>query len=317
VNAGDTLFLALAEASSDGVLLVDDAGCVRYASPRAAALLDRLREHIVGRPLSETGLRAQPGTQYIGEWVLNVQVAPAPGGQVLTVRSAEGDSAEGQRQHLIERIQHMLRNQLAAVSGFLDLVDMPALSPADADLVARAQATADRLNDALPRLLDIAWLESGVPIVREPLDLADVLREVVEALRAEAAARQIAVHVDMPAGLPLVCGSAVRLREALSEVVRNALAYSGPGGQVWVRLRAEGGSLVCAVQDEGVGISEDDQGMVFDRLFRSRDPRVRAVPGHGLGLTLARRIARAHEASLSLSSTPDNGSTFTLTIPHL
>jgi signal transduction histidine kinase len=115
---------------------------------------------------------------------------------------------------------------------------------------------ADAMNDAL-----------DITLRREPVDLAGLAREVCEANRPLADSKGQSLTTDLTAPLHL-CGDAERLREALDNLVSNAIKYSYPGGAITVRVREEGGDYVCAVTDQGPGLSPEDAGRLFGRYKR-------------------------------------------------
>jgi signal transduction histidine kinase len=102
---------------------------------------------------------------------------------------------------------------------------------------------------------------------------------------------------------------------ALHNLVGNGLKYTPEHGKVEVKVEFPKGRVVVEVKDTGIGISPDDQQKVFERFYRAQDPRVAKITGTGLGLTLAREVARLHGGDITLESEIDHGATFTLTLP--
>ncbi|MDO9494742.1 MAG: sensor histidine kinase, partial [Nocardioides sp.] len=101
----------------------------------------------------------------------------------------------------------------------------------------------------------------------------------------------------------------------LSNLLSNAVKYSRPGTTVTVSLERAGDEVVVVCQDEGIGVSEDDQARLFTEFFRSADPAARAQPGTGLGLAIVARIVERHGGSIAVESKLGVGSTFTLRLP--
>jgi len=102
---------------------------------------------------------------------------------------------------------------------------------------------------------------------------------------------------------------------ALHNLVGNALKYTNSGGSVTVRVEATEQQLTVAVADTGIGISAEDAARIFERFYRASDKRVEKITGTGLGLTIAREVARLHGGDITVESQLDHGSTFTLTLP--
>jgi signal transduction histidine kinase len=122
----------------------------------------------------------------------------------------------------------------------------------------------------------------------------------------------IALALDAPADLALPADR-TRLRQALANLVDNALKYTPRGGRVRLSARPEGPSVVFECADDGPGISADDLPRIWDRLYRG--DRSRSERGLGLGLSLVRAIARAHGGDASVESSPGQGSAFRLRLP--
>jgi signal transduction histidine kinase len=164
-------------------------------------------------------------------------------------------------------------------------------------------------------LLTYARRES--PASREAVvDLADVIRETAGEFEAAAETRGLALRTATPAGL-LVSGDAVALKQALANLLANAVRLAPERSAVTVAGGRDGPYVWLAVSDEGPGIAPEDQGRVFERFWKG-DPRQGRAEGHsGLGLTIVRQIARGHGGAVNLQSQPGRGSTFSIWLPSL
>jgi two-component system phosphate regulon sensor histidine kinase PhoR len=140
-----------------------------------------------------------------------------------------------------------------------------------------------------------------------------VVDAVVRPAAARAAERGLALEARLEPGIRLD-GDADRLAQVVEALVSNALAFT-PSGRIDVVLAREGADAVLSVVDTGVGLSEEDQQHVFDRFFRARSARDGAVPGLGLGLSIAERTVRAHGGSLRLASRLGHGTRVVATLP--
>jgi signal transduction histidine kinase len=141
----------------------------------------------------------------------------------------------------------------------------------------------------------------------EPLDVGRVVVQTVDS----ASLRGAFVRADVQPGLPRIEGDALRLRQALDNLVANAVTHAGVAAEIVVQAHVREGELLLAVSDAGRGIPRDQQERIFEagvRLDRTR-------PGSGLGLAITRAIADAHGATLRLDSAPERGATFTLAFP--
>jgi two-component system, chemotaxis family, sensor kinase Cph1 len=158
----------------------------------------------------------------------------------------------------------------------------------------------------------VASLERGLDTRSEvePLVLADEVTDVLEQLEHLLDGREIRVDV----GALRVEGDAAKLRRVLSNLLSNAVKFSEPGTPIEVRARRDGAMVRVAVRDHGVGLPEWEAARVFDPFFRARSSVTNAVRGSGIGLALVRSYVRAMGGDVEVTSTPGEGSTFTISL---
>jgi signal transduction histidine kinase len=149
------------------------------------------------------------------------------------------------------------------------------------------------------------------------VNLAPVIRELVETTQHRVGHEGFEVDTAIRGPLPVVRADAEALRQAISNLLNNAIQYSGAARHVNITAMAEGGFVRVAVEDLGVGIPKEETAKVFDRFYRGRDDATRSVRGSGLGLTLVKEIAEAHDGSVEVVSEVGKGSTFTIRIPAM
>src|SRR6185312_12582076 len=148
------------------------------------------------------------------------------------------------------------------------------------------------------------------------VDLGAVARESVEA--AAPRARDGGVELTLEEeDTPLVRGDRDRLAEALDNLVSNAIKFTPAGGRVVVRLACEYDRAVLEVTDTGIGISQADLEQLFQRFFRTQRATSAAIPGVGLGLTIAQAIVHGHDGQISVQSRDGEGTTFRIELPLL
>ena len=220
----------------------------------------------------------------------------------------------------LANVSHELRTPLTAILGFAEVIasgmDGP-VTPSQAADLATIQASSRHLLELIDDLLDVASIESGrIQLIREPVDLAELVRDTVEAIRPLAGEKGIELHLTAPPGVHQARVDPARYREIVLNLLSNAVKFTPSGGRVRVTLepldvRGEP-SLAVSVRDSGVGIAVTDQDRIFEKFVRIGGP---AVPGTGLGLPIARELARLHGGDLVLESTVGLGSTFTATMP--
>lgn len=253
------------------------------------------------------------------------------GRAVLNARSFEREQqAAAYRQQLIATMAHELKNPLAAVGGYLDMLEMfLAEEPGTSTQVQRSlrgigRATR-RLDDIVADLLTLARFdEVADPVPVEPHDLAAVVHDVVEGLVVQAEARGVRVRVHAPPGGARVRAEPADLERLVVNLVSNAVKYSHDGGEVDVHVEQAGDAgdsgdaasgVVLRVADHGIGVAPAEQRRLFDEFYRSADPAAASQPGTGLGLSIVQRIVRHLDGEVALESAPGEGSVFTVTLP--
>jgi signal transduction histidine kinase len=172
----------------------------------------------------------------------------------------------------------------------------------------------DRLLDMINTMLMISKTESGVDkLSRQEINLAGLIREACELFEPTAEDKRVTLSCDAPNESHLI-GDNRMIQRMLSNLLDNAIKYTPSGGKVNVSVSEnEKGDVIITVKDTGVGISPNDLPRIFDRFYRCDQSRSNS--GIGLGLSLARAIARAHGGEITATSTPNQGSTLTVTLP--
>jgi len=166
------------------------------------------------------------------------------------------------------------------------------------------------------QLLDLAREDAGAK--QQPpqrLDLAALVRGVVETMRPLAEAKDLALPGQTGESV-WIHGDGSRLRQVFYNLIDNAIKYTPEGGVVEVRLSRQDGVAAVSVRDTGIGISPEHLPRVFDRFYRVDEARTRAEGGTGLGLSIVKSIVTAHGGTVELVSTPGQGTTCTVVLPE-
>ena len=234
--------------------------------------------------------------------------------QELTQQLEAGRQSEQLRIALIDAMSHELKTPLTSIKAAMTAL-MAAPDPsstASAELVKIAAEEAERLQNLIDNAVELARLDTARIEVRlEVADLALAAREVVESMRNEIEDRSVEVIAsDQPPPLPF---DRRLVGLALKQLIDNALKYSVPGTPVTIQVRHDRTSASVDVTNQGGGIPVAEQSRIFDRFYRSPSVQ-RRIPGSGLGLSIALRIAEAHNGDLTVMSQPGE-TTFRLTLP--
>jgi len=189
------------------------------------------------------------------------------------------------------------------------------LAAEDAALLEDIVAEANHMGTLASNLLTLARLDkSSSHQEHEVVDLEDVAHAGARRIQALAEQREISVQVESNE-TALVIGDPTLLEQAVLALLDNAIKYNRHGGHVTVRTAAKQGQAFLEVSDTGIGIAAEDLPHLGERFYRVDKARSREAGGTGLGLSIVRSIAVAHGGTLSVTSTPDQGTTATLTLP--
>lgn len=216
------------------------------------------------------------------------------------------------RRRLLGDVAHELRTPLTTIQGHLEALRDGVL-PAERATFGSLHDEASRLGRLVSDLESLARAEAaGFTLERTSCDLAAVGQDVAAEFRD--GFERKGVSLDLALERAEVRGDADRLAQIARNLLSNALKYTPTGGHVRLRTGHEDGNAVLAVSDDGPGIAHDDVSRVFDRFWRGA--QVGEVSGSGIGLTVARELARAHGGDITARSEVGRGSAFTLVLPR-
>ncbi|MFI7497946.1 sensor histidine kinase [Streptomyces sp. NPDC049687] len=221
---------------------------------------------------------------------------------------------EVQRKALVADVAHELRSPLTNIRGWLEVTRDGLVEP-DPELLGALHEEALLLQRVIDDLRDLAAADAGtLRLHREPVPADDLLAQVAAAHSVAAQAAGVALRTETD-GTPWLDADPVRLRQALGNLVTNAVRHTPPDGTVTLTARRDGEDVVLAVADTGTGIAAEDLPHVFDRFWRAEKSRSRRTGGSGLGLPIVRQLTAAHGGTVEAASTPGTGSVFTLRLP--
>ena len=325
------------EAVGDGIFLVDEDGCVRLWNRAAetvtglraddvrdrplAAALDGWAE-LVGRiPVAEGGASPRSVTLPVAvggnELWLSFVAVRGSAGVVYAFRDLTSEQRlEEEKTDLVATISHELRTPMAAVYGAAEtLLRRDDLDPERRrELLAMIGAQATRLTGIVESVLLTSRLDRDlVAVDREPVDVAELARATVQAMRPQLPP---SLELDLEVGPEEVraAGDADRIQQVLVNLLDNAVKY-GEGSPVTVRVRPVNGLVCLSVQDSGPGLAPAEQARIFDKFYRG-GPQLTRGGGTGLGLYISRELVRRMGGRLDVRSQAGAGATFVLELPR-
>jgi PAS domain S-box-containing protein len=237
-------------------------------------------------------------------------------GQYLERKASERE-AEILKDQFFALVSHELRTPLTSIIGYLELVleDDEALTDHHRRFLGVVDRNARRLLRLVGDLLFVAHVEAGrLALEVSEVDLSTLTIEAVEAARPRAEAKALVLETATQ-GVPPIAGDHDRLAQVLDNLISNAVKFTPEGGTVSVRLAVDNGEAALEVRDTGVGIPAAEQDRLFERFYRATTATERAIPGVGLGLTIAKAIVEVHGGNLDFESVEGSGTTFTVRLP--
>lgn len=328
----------------DGLLMLDPAGDVTFASGKIEPLLGIPMDRIVGQPVDSwccdpalRGLLARYSGD-VRDTARSHAVAFAPfnvEGRQLHASAQPLSGGHGTmsfgtlvvlrdvtREHLarqagndfVAHVSHELKSPLNVIGMYAEMLadsDEESLRVESLNVI---QDEIERMNALVGNLLNVSKLETGsMSPERNRVRLDDLLRDAYDQALPRAEGKQLRVLLDLPRELEAVAIDKDLFRIALNNLLTNAIKYNRPGGSVTLAARNEDNEIVISVRDTGIGIAAADQGRIFDKFYRvsESDAPVKRG-GHGLGLYLAAQIVELHHGRMVLDSEPGVGSTFSI-----
>lgn len=216
-------------------------------------------------------------------------------------------------------INHEMRNPLAAILGYTDLLLMKGpLPPKQEDVLGTMRESGQRLLDLVNNILDMSRLDEGrLTIVPQVMGILPAVNQALEIIKPMAEKKLISVNVDVSPMIPDVRGDPRRVSQILVNLLSNAVKYSPDTGSVTIAAQSNGtGNRVeISVTDNGIGIPADQLPHIFDRFSRIERDVIQHTVGTGLGLSIAKGLVEAHGGQIWAESEEGRGTCFTFTLP--
>jgi two-component system OmpR family sensor kinase/two-component system sensor histidine kinase BaeS len=226
------------------------------------------------------------------------------------------ERSDRQRRNLTADVAHELRTPVHIIQGNLEGVLDGVYEPTAAHVEATLEETR-QLSRLVEDLRTLSLAETGqLPLVKEPVDVAELLADVCTSFSGQAEAAGLGLRVDAEGELPSIVGDVGRLDQVLGNLVANAVRHTPGGGTITLKAEPRKGGVRIIVRDTGEGIPAEDLPHIFDRFWKGDRSRTRAGgAGSGLGLAIARQLVQAHGGTICVESEVGQGTTFTIELP--
>ncbi len=326
----------------EGVIVLDAARRIRSANDAAAQLAQMDTAQITGRSLLDvfrstklaeiadeaavsphavertiTVYREEPRYIQVHGSILRSKADPRPGLLLVMHDVTQLRRLEQIRSDFVANVSHELKTPVTTIKGFIETVlDTDGPGPEDSRRFLQiVLQNANRLHSIIEDLLSLSRLEQAeaeIPV--EPASLYHIAQRVAATHKSAADSRRIRIQFSSRGDCNAHV-SASLIEQALSNLVSNAVKYSGEGATVQIRVEDAGEAFRMSVQDNGPGIPPQALPRIFERFYRVDRARSRAMGGTGLGLAIVKHIALSHGGTVDVQSTVGQGSTFTILLP--
>lgn len=343
VEADRNKLTAILASMDEGVVAVDRDERVVHINRVAGSLLGIVPEDSIGRHLwevsripelsevlAETLRGEQPVHRSIrlaghNDRILDLHASPLDaGGGVLAGAVMVLDDVtqlrrlETMRRDFFGNVSHELKTPVAAIHGLVEtLIEDPDAKPEiRIRFLTKIRNQSNRLSNLVTDLLSISRLESGGGIADlEPIDLHDVVGATTRTLAPTSEARQVTLATALPEEPCCVMGDEEALRQAISNLVENAIKFSPEQGTVQIRVTTPPGKVLVEVEDHGIGIEPRHLERIFERFYRVDKARSRELGGTGLGLAIVKHTVLAMNGQVTVDSAPGRGTVFRISLP--
>lgn len=326
---------AVLQAAGDAIMMFDTDGCLSLLNPTAEKLftdyqtklglplardcgydeLIAVLDEVLASGKSTTKEILWPDQRVFTASFTYVQV----GGCVVLLHDVSHFKAlERVKDEFISTASHDLKNPIMAINGFSQL--LPVAGPLNAqqqEFVQRISLAAENMRELVENMLDLAKLDAGMELKHERVNLSQLLVDVMQEFEPQAKAKGQILTTDISENEVQVRGDPFQLKQALRNLVGNAIKYTPTDGTVSLALDWEQYTASVHVKDNGFGIPAGHLPHIFERFYRVREGDVKEIKGNGLGLAIVKSIIERHGGQIQVESKLGVGSYFSFSLPLL
>jgi signal transduction histidine kinase/DNA-binding response OmpR family regulator len=326
---------AVLESAADSILMFDARGCLLLLNPAGVKLFSDYDAKL-GLPLSrgygydtvidlleETCAlgKAQTGEiSWPDERVFSAQFTPIEAGGCVAILHdvSHFKNLERVKDQFISTASHDLKNPISVIMGFSQLLSKAGpLNEKQTDFANHIYGASEHMHQLVQDLLDLAKIDMEAELKTEKVDLNSLVSVIADEFRFQAGANSQVLQVVEANNRPSVEVDPFQVRQALRNLVSNAIKYTRTGGSIKISVEASSEVVSVHIKDNGYGISANDLPFIFDRFYRVHNDDIDGIEGNGLGLAIVKSIIEKHSGSVNVVSEPGKGSCFSLTLPLL
>ncbi len=340
--------LRMMQEMSEGILILDERGRIRWVNEALRTLFAFPEEATGKSPLElirhselEEALKEALKTGKRSSFEMTLPSSPQKifEANIIPMSSSPGMDAEGtevsgaiavfhdisrlkelerMRQDFVANVSHELRTPLTTIKGYTEtLLDGALHEEVAFSFIQIIQKHTDRLTKLVEDLLTISKIESReLRLNLEPLNLSEVLRDVLEFIQEAAQKKRVSLQKDVSIESIWVKADRFYLEQILLNLLDNAIKYNREGGEIKVSAQLKDQGVEVSIQDSGIGIPSEDLPRLFERFYRVDKGRSKELGGTGLGLAIVKHLVQAHGGRIWAKSQLGEGSTFFFTLPR-
>lgn len=324
---------AILQSAADAILMFDGEGCLSLMNPAGHKLFTDHGAKIGRRLASGAGYDSflhlldqarSFNASFSGEvaWpdkrVFSASMTPVQEGGIVVVLHdiTHFKQLEKVKNEFIATASHDLRNPLTSIKGYSVLIQQAGqLNENQIDFAKRIQHSAEHMTELVENMLDLAKMDLGADQKQQIFDIASTLYELTDEFQPQAQAKEQSIKLEPTQSNFNIRGDVLKIRQALRNLIGNAIKYTPEGGAITLSLTRECDKVSIRVKDTGYGIPSADLSHIFDRFYRVRNNGHDEIEGNGLGLAIVKSIAEQHGGDVTVESEPGIGSCFTLILP--
>ncbi|GAB4538539.1 MAG: hypothetical protein Fur002_02160 [Anaerolineales bacterium] len=319
---------AVLENAAESILVFDAQGRLNLLNPEAQKLFPELAANL-NRPLEghddlarlmEEARRARRSTSADFNWTdkrsFNALITPIEdGGQVLVLHDVTRfKDLEQLKNEFIAAASHDLKNPITSIGGFSLLLEQAGpLNAQQLEFVSRIQSAAQSMTELVQNMMSLAQMDLNSEVKLETVNVVKILEEVAAEFTPQAKIKKQRVEYAPLGGAAELNGDPLQIRQALRNLLGNAVKYTPEGGAVTLTARKQDGALLIEVADNGQGIPAEDLPFIFNRFYRAHNGQ--GEEGNGLGLAIVKSIVERHGGQVSVESEVGKGARFIVSLP--